>query len=103
MDPRVAPRDSDYVTVVSACVYYFERRLSEQDGDVSRPKHHDFPLYMTVDERGGYYVRNPLTGKKKRFSDETMAREAAKLLAEWVDIERQARPTANRRVRSQAS
>jgi hypothetical protein len=58
---------------------------------------------MTVDERGGYYVRNPLTGKKKRFSDEKKAREAAKLLAEWVEIEREARPMTNRRLRSGGS
>jgi enterobacteria phage integrase len=59
--------------------------------DVGRPKQHDFPSYMTVDERGGYYVRNPLTGKKRRFSDEATAREAAALLAKWVEQERQAR------------
>jgi integrase len=46
---------------------------------------------MTVDERGGYYVRNPLTGKKRRFSNEATAREAAALLAKWVEQERQAR------------
>ena len=45
--------------------------------DVGRPKLHDFPPYMTVDERGGYYVRNPFTSKKKRFADEGQAREAS--------------------------
>lgn len=57
--------------------------------DVGRPKKNDYPLYMTRDgDRGAFMVRNPLTGKKKRFVDEALAREAAKLLAEWVDQER---------------
>lgn len=58
---------------------------------VGRPKTHDLPPYMTVDGRGGYFVRNPLTQKLKRFGDEMTAREAANLLALWVEKERQAR------------
>jgi len=45
---------------------------------------------MTVDGRGGYFVRNPITRKLRRFQDEATAREAAKLLTEWVEQERQA-------------
>src|SRR5580700_497065 len=58
--------------------------------DVGRPKTHTLPPYMTVDGRGGFFVRNPITRKLKRFTEEATAREAAKLLAEWVEKERQA-------------
>ena len=57
-------------------------------------KDNDFPDYMGVDgDRGGFIVRNPLTGKRKRFAreDEQKARKAALLLAEYVEKERQAR------------
>ena len=57
--------------------------------DVGRPKKNDYPLYMTPDgDRGAFLVRNPITGKRKRFADEQLARQAATLLAEWVDQER---------------
>jgi integrase len=46
-------------------------------------------MYLDAD-RGGYAVRNPITGKKKRFSDEGKARKMAGLMAEWVAAERQA-------------
>jgi integrase len=57
---------------------------------MARPKKNDYPAYMTADRsRGGYVVRNPLSGKRKRFRDEDMARRAAKLLGEWVTKQRQ--------------
>jgi hypothetical protein len=69
---------------------------------MARPREHDFPAYMTVDgDRGGFLVRNPLTGNKKRFADEQTARTVALRLAEFVQKERQAqlvdvgRPTIN--------
>jgi hypothetical protein len=59
--------------------------------DVGRPKGNDYPPYMTVDgDLGRFVVRNPITGKKKRFADETQARAAALKLAEWVEQERKA-------------
>lgn len=55
-------------------------------------KQNDFPTYMTPDgDRGGFFVRNPLNGKKKRFTDADAARKAAEALAKYVDLERQAR------------
>jgi hypothetical protein len=61
---------------------------------MARPKTFvDFPMYMTVDgDRGGYVVRNPLTGKKRRFvkEEEEQARRSAADLVVWVDRERQA-------------
>jgi hypothetical protein len=57
--------------------------------DVGRPKKNDFPPNMTTDGgRGGYYVRNPITGKRKRFADEALARKAAEQLAIWLEGER---------------
>jgi hypothetical protein len=36
---------------------------------MGRLKIHSLPAYMTFDrDRGGYAVRNPLSGKKQRFS-----------------------------------
>lgn len=65
---------------------------------MARPRKHDFPDYMTVDgDRGGYLVRNPITGRKKRFSDEAEAREAARLLKKWVDQERHIEALASAR------
>jgi enterobacteria phage integrase len=59
--------------------------------DVGRPKSNDYPPYMTVDgDLGRFVVRNPITGKKKRFSDEAEARAAAVKLGEWVEQERKA-------------
>lgn len=47
---------------------------------------------MTADiDRGGFVVRNPLNGKKSRFTDEDKARKAAISLGGWVDDERQAK------------
>jgi enterobacteria phage integrase len=60
---------------------------------MARPKILGFPTYMTVDgDRGGYIVRNPLTGKKRRFLKEAegQARSSAADLAVWVERERQA-------------
>lgn len=61
------------------------------DIDVGRPKEHDFPVYMTVDGRGGYEVRNPITKKKKRYSAEEKeeAEKDAKTLAEWMELRKQ--------------
>jgi enterobacteria phage integrase len=74
---------------------------------VSRPKKNKYPDYMTAGERGrgGFRVRNPITGKRKRFATEEEARRAAALLAEWVKQERQlqaldsGRPTIARLVK----
>src|SRR5690606_34201655 len=54
---------------------------------MARLKRHPFPDYMTVDrDRGGFIVRNPITGKKKRFGphEEALARQTAERLAAWV-------------------
>jgi integrase len=58
---------------------------------MTRPKiHRDFPTYMTVDgDRDGYMVRNPITKKKRRFTDEAAARATALRLIVWVEKERQ--------------
>lgn len=57
---------------------------------VARPKNNDYPPYMIADRaRGGWVVRNPVTGKRRRFTDEAQARQAAQLLGEWVARERQ--------------
>jgi hypothetical protein len=41
---------------------------------------------MTVDgDRGGFTVRNPVTGLKKRYSDEQEARDAAQAVGELVE------------------
>jgi hypothetical protein len=61
---------------------------------MARPKiNEDFPTYMTTDgDRGGYIVRNPISGKKRRFvkEAEAQARSSAIDVAEWVEKERQA-------------
>jgi integrase len=57
--------------------------------DMGRPKGTDYPPYMTVDgDRGGWIVRSPITGKKKRFNDEGQARAAAIKLHQWIENER---------------
>lgn len=59
--------------------------------DVGRPKKNDFPPYMTADgDRGGFVVRNPVTGKKTRFSasQEALARQTAERLGEWIQAKR---------------
>lgn len=57
--------------------------------DMGRPRiHAHLPDYMYPDgDRGGFIVRNPITGKRKRFSasQEAEARKAAELLARAVD------------------
>jgi integrase len=61
-------------------------------GDMGRPKNNDYPAYMTVDgDRGGFVVRNPLSGKKKRYTaaQEQQARETAKALAAFVEQRKQ--------------
>lgn len=58
---------------------------------MGRPKNNDYPPYMTVDgDRGGFVVRNPINGKKKRYSpgQEAEARKTAALLAEFVENRR---------------
>lgn len=60
---------------------------------MGRPKNNDFPDFMFPDgDRGGFIVRNPLTGKRKRFSkeEEHKARQTADLLSKLVQKERQA-------------
>ena len=60
--------------------------------EMGRPNSRGYPPYMRADaSRGGWVVANPVTGKRRRFSDEAKARETAVLLAEWVEKERQAR------------
>lgn len=61
-------------------------------GEVGRPKNNDYPTYMSPDgDRGGFVVRNPITGKKKRFTvaQEALARQTAELLVKWVETRRQ--------------
>ncbi len=56
--------------------------------DVGRPKVYDYPPFMTPDRgRGGFFVTNPITGKRKRYAaeQEDEARKTALLLAEWVE------------------
>jgi enterobacteria phage integrase len=58
---------------------------------MGRPKKNDYPPYMTVDgDRGGFVVRNPVNGKKKRYGSdhETEARRTAAALAEFVELRR---------------
>jgi hypothetical protein len=69
--------------------YYID--LDEYDRLVGRPKDKDYPPYMSFDaERGGFVVRNPLTGKKKRFppTKEADARIVATAVAKLVEKER---------------
>jgi len=47
-------------------------------------------MYMTVDGHGGYYVRSPFKKVLSRYKDREAAIEAAMLLAELVERERQA-------------
>lgn len=58
---------------------------------MGRPKKTDYPPYMSTDgDRGGFVVRNPINGKKKRYSadQEADARRTATLLAEFVEQRR---------------
>ncbi|MGH8269063.1 MAG: tyrosine-type recombinase/integrase, partial [Steroidobacteraceae bacterium] len=57
---------------------------------MGRPKNNSLLPYMyPAADRGGFRVTNPITGKSKRFAEEDAAREAAKMLAEWVRRQRQ--------------
>lgn len=59
--------------------------------DMGRPKKNDYPPYMTVDgDRGGFAVRNPISGKKKRFmpTQEAEARDLATRLVAFVEQRR---------------
>lgn len=62
--------------------------------DMGRPRstpNADLPAFMYAATDGsGWLVRNPVTGKKRRFQDETQARELAEQLGQWVEAERQA-------------
>lgn len=58
---------------------------------MGRPKKNDYPPYMTQDgDRGGFVIRNPINGKKKRYAAEmeAEARRTAMLLAEFVEQRR---------------
>lgn len=58
---------------------------------MGRPKKTDYPPYMTQDgDRGGFVIRNPINGKKKRYGadQEAEARRTATLLAEFVEQRR---------------
>lgn len=58
--------------------------------DMGRPKTYNYPPNMTFDATAKrFVVRNPTTGKKKKFEDEAKARIAAEHLAAWLQIERQ--------------
>lgn len=58
--------------------------------DMGRPKKNDYPPYMIPDRRrGGFLVRNPITGKQKSIRDEDKARRAAEALGKWVESQRQ--------------
>lgn len=58
--------------------------------DMGRPKTYKHPPNMTFDVTANrFVVRNPATGKKKKFEDEDTARKAAEALAIWLEIERQ--------------
>lgn len=59
---------------------------------VGRPRTYDDHVdYMTFDRHcGKYVVRNPISKKKRKFDDKDKAIEAARLLKEWVETERQA-------------
>lgn len=56
---------------------------------MGRPKTNNLPAYTYRDPvRDCFYVTNPLNGKKKRFESEKKARETARLLRRWVDLQR---------------
>jgi integrase len=60
--------------------------------EVGRPKTYKYPDYMTWDATNErFVVRNPLTKKSKTWAadKEDDAREAAKLLNEWLEAKRQ--------------
>lgn len=54
---------------------------------MGRPKKNDYPPYMTPDgDRGGFIVRNPLSGKKVRYTlaQEQLARDTAIALVAFI-------------------
>ena len=58
---------------------------------MGRPKKNDYPPYMTADgDRGGFIVRNPVNGKKKRFpaDKEAAARDLATKLHGFIEQRR---------------
>src|SRR6202022_473710 len=58
--------------------------------NVPPKKETDYPSYMYDDgDRGGWLVINPVTKKKKRYSDEQKARQIAEGLKVWVQAERE--------------
>lgn len=57
--------------------------------DMGRPKKYDHPPNMTFDRSSGrWVVRNPETGKTKKFSDQGAAERAVKALNELLDKHR---------------
>lgn len=63
-----------------------------QSDRMARTRIYDFPDNMTFDKdrpSAPYAVRNPVTGKKQRFADESTARKVAVRLNEWLHNERQ--------------
>lgn len=57
--------------------------------DMGRPKKYDHPPNMTFDTAcGRWVVRNPETGRKKKFSEEEAARRAVKALNELLEKHR---------------
>lgn len=58
--------------------------------DMGRPKQYDLPKNMTFDSQSGrWIVRNPLTKRVKKFSDEAAAHRMVKALNEWIATEGQ--------------
>lgn len=57
---------------------------------MARPKSNDYPKYMYFDKvRSVFVVENPVTGKKTRTPDESLARRTAEALAQHYADERQ--------------
>lgn len=57
---------------------------------MGRPRKYDYPENMTFDRSAAaWVVRNPETGKKKKFRDQAAAERAAKALNEWLAKHRQ--------------
>src|SRR5688572_31567382 len=57
---------------------------------MGRPKSYDLPDNMTYDKTNAVWiVRNPLTGKRKTFAEQSAAEQTAKKLNEFLRIERQ--------------
>lgn len=57
--------------------------------EMGRPKKYDHPPNMTFDQAATLYiVRNPVTGKRKRFADEGKALKAVTALNKFLETER---------------